>query len=208
MIKNISELGEIPTVIILYYAGSSGEMLGHLLTQTLDDVSKTNAVHWENGNRCKFLDFYDRALTSGWETISDQLVIDGVNRYLSTVTCKKKYQVGLAHPKKASIEFLQSHAAHCPVIEICNTTSISLEFRHMAALHKIRKPAPVYHRPGHEFSSTYHLKLEWSDLFLNDAAGSFNKISEFLKTAGDLVLFKTQIDRYLGRNADILNAIS
>jgi hypothetical protein len=210
MINSIKDIAQLPIVVVLYQAGSSGEFLSHALTQCIDNMTQTTHF-WENNSRCKYFDVFDRNLNSGFETIDHHSVIRGVNLYLEQNKASGTTHIAMAHPKASSIKFLQENAPLAPVIEITTHNILSKKFVALATTSKIKHkntalsndPLLVQGQSNGEFSR--HLLVEWQDIIITDPALTFYKISQFIGHPGNADNFCSYVADYRNRNADLIN---
>lgn len=210
MINSLDDLRNIPTIIVLYPAGSSGEFLAHIISETTG-VCSTSVTEWED-TRCKFQDFYGRSLNAGDQYIDPSKVVERVNNYCSTITSQGKFKVGLAHPVPyASIEFLKLYSKHCYVIEITCLSDKSLDFKFAAANAKITHRPIVRQRNSvitHDFVADHHLLIEWSDLFIDNTVESIKKIFSFVGSTASVDPAVSMIVDYIALNKEFISGQS
>lgn len=209
MITKLDDILNYSPVILLYPAGASGEAFAYTITQSFPDVSKS-PHHWENGSRCKMLDFFNRSLTTGLNEVTEELVVKGVNIFLDHVIDLKDRNIALSHHNHESLNFIQEFLPKVPVIEVTTYTDLSKKFRHIGIKNKITpvvnaKAVRAYTNCGIRFR--HHLQIEWSDLFLTNPMVVLKRLEEFLGMSGDQEIFISVINDYLVRNKSLIDQI-
>jgi hypothetical protein len=209
MINSIEDISQLSIVVVLYRAGLSGEFLSHALTQSIDNMTQTTHF-WENNNRCKYLDVFDRNLNSGFDTIDHHKLIQGVNLYLKQNKAGNTTHIATAHPHPSSIKFLQENLPLVPVIEVTARNILSKKFVAFATTSKIKhKPTALLYNPllvQDQSNCTFsrHLLVEWQDIIITDPAPTFDKISQFIGHSGNADNFCSYVADYRNRNADLI----
>lgn len=212
MIHNIEEITNLPIVVVLYTAGSSGEFLAHALTQSFDQITKTYQF-WETKNRCKYFDIFDRNLNSGFDSIDHNEIIQKVNLYLEKNQPTNTINVATAHPQPSSISFLWEFLRYSSIIEITVNQPRSKKFLGLAGNNKITDVSPgslkdIMKIPGQiEVTFPNHLKVEWEDIMLTNTDKAFDNISQFLNLQGNSSKFVEFVDDYKNRNADLITLL-
>lgn len=207
VLSSADEIALQKVAVLLYPSGASGEFLGYALTESFPAFTKTHQ-HWENVSRCKFFDFFNRCLTSGFNPVPPEEVVAGINLYQSKNTLAD-ISMGLCHIDKPSLSFLRQWCKSFPTIEIVTRKDISKSFRVLAEQSKIS----AEDRNGRESDSRHythsyyfcprHLEVEWSDILLTDTANTFKAIENFLGMAGSIDTFQSMVADYLKRNEKI-----
>lgn len=214
MIDSLEQIQKYPIVLLVYYAGSSGEFLAHALNQSLDQMCNTSS-QWENSSRVKFADAFGRSFNGSNTVPTTDVIIKRFNQQLENYDSGT--MIGLAHPSLEIMNFLKCHFADFPVIEITSTNMSSKIFRCLARQKKIEVAQPRYQSLRHEISCLpvssgidflKHLRIEWSDIFLDRTAEQFQKIEKFLNTTGNLDLFVNMVKEYCDRNQDLISQIN
>lgn len=204
-------LAQINGLLIVYPSGASGEFLSAALSESFSCIGKSS-WHWEDHNRCKFFDLFDRHLNSGFDVILKEKVSAGVEKYLSQCSDPLLLHIGLCHPHKASLKFVSENLPFVPVLEIVTLNQKSKNFRFVAANQKIKNKFVNLSTVKNYNSCTYqaknHLRIEWSDLFLDDVEGQFEKIEKFISHKGNVEKFKILIADYLDRNSSTTNLLN
>lgn len=210
MIKDLNQLSTLPALIILYPEGSSGEFLAHALTESLATITETHQ-HWENENRCKYFDLFDRTLTSSTRILFEDAVLAGINSYLEKNNPNGHLSIGLVHPAYNCIKFLEKYAKDTPTIEIVTHKPQSKQFRYTAAYNKIGGPgfdsSYYLNYDDSGYTANNHLKLEWSDIFLDSTELALENIKKFVRRTGSVDQFKNMVANYLHRNSEIVEQI-
>jgi hypothetical protein len=116
MFDSIDQIKNLPIILIMYPAGASGEFLATALTESFPNIAKTNAYQ-EGPNRFKYLDVFDRILTSGINFNKDD-IIAGINNFFYQNNTQDQIMLGLAHPNMFNKQFIHNHLSMLPVIEI------------------------------------------------------------------------------------------
>lgn len=211
MITKLDDILIYSPFILLYPAGASGEAFAYAITQSFPDVSKS-PQHWENESRCKILDFFDRSLTSGFNEVTTELVVRGVNIFLNNVVELNTHNIALSHHNKESLNFIQELLPTVPVIEVTTYTDISKKFRYIGMQNKIKLTRAVnadavrkYGDCGIKFR--HHLQIEWSDLLLTNPVFVLQRLEEFLGISGNQEIFSNMINDYLVRNKPFIDQI-
>lgn len=199
-------------LLILYPAGASGEFLASALSQSFDCINEST-WHWENFNRCKYFDLFDRALNSGFTNITKQDLDNGVERYINKATDQSLIHIGLCHPNPASLNIISSYLLSVPILEITTHSNKSKYFRYLAATQKIevKEMAPAgafYNYSDSKVKCSRHLKIEWSNLLLDDTTNQFKQIEYFIGNVGNLKKFQELVDEYITRNQLILDSLN
>lgn len=212
MITSIQQLSEIPTVFVLYYAGSSGEFLSLALSQCFAQMAK-GWHHWENTSRVKFQDIYGRSFNSGDTSFLDtDLLLYRASTYLESHQDPGLIHIGMAHPDHGVLSFIYQHFANHPVIEITTHQPSGLQFRASAVKSKIThlsRPEIAWHKLPHQHRVKFkkHLQIEWQDLVF-DAATVFDCIENFLNLQGDKEKFCSMVQQYKQCNKELLDALN
>jgi hypothetical protein len=211
MIHTIQEITELPMIVVLYRAGASGEFLSHAITQSFDSITKT-AQFWENNNRCKYFDLFDRNLNSGFDCVDHNELIRGVNLYLDQNKPTNTTHIAVSHPRDCNIAFLQEHLISTPIIEIATNNPVSKKFIANAAKTKINQHQidlkNLNRQPG-QIADKFpnHLVIEWEDFILNKTESVFYKISDFIQKSGSVDTFCDCVADYKKRNANLLQTL-
>lgn len=204
-------LEKVNALIIIYPSGASGEFLSAALSESFPCISNSN-WHWEDHCRCKFLDLFDRHLNSGFNIISTENVLNGVKKYLNQCRDPLLLHIGLCHPHNASLQFVSENLPFVPVLEIVTLNQKSKNFRFVAANQKIKNKfvnlSTVKNYNSCTYQASKHLKIEWSDLFLDDVDGQFEKIEKFISHKGNVEKFKILIADYLDRNSSTTSLLN
>lgn len=209
MIKTINDLNKLPILILLYTTGTSGEFIAHAITKSFPGITPTKQ-QWENVTRCKYFDLFDRTLTSDIDRpINADKVVDGVNLYLDENDPDRTMHLGLVHPKKFTLEFIQQYIPDVPIIEIVTEQMPSKVFRFLSQSKvSARAPDAPYFKHGTSgYQGARHLRLEWNDLLIENVDQSFNKIENFIQLNGSVNEFKFHVNDYLQRNADTIKRL-
>jgi hypothetical protein len=213
MIKNL------PSVIILYPAGASGEFIAYALTNCIGGTTQTE-THWEDGNRCKYFDLYDRCLNSGFDSITTDMVIESVDRFSQLLDRNifNTISFGLAHPRDSSLAFINQYLSNVPIIQIVVNNTKSKMFVTMAAHHKIHKTNILSvenckNRTRYINTNQYHgpnpiIKVEWEDMLLTNTEETFSTIEKFLNVSGNVTKFQELVETYIEKNNNILSIIN
>ena len=203
----ISELAKIPTVLVLYFAGSSGEFLAQTLADSFDSIAK-RASWQEDAGRIKFLDLYGRSLNGGNTYFDDQIVLDRANEYFESLEKSGSLHIGLLHPHLNSMPYFLKNFSHHPVIEITAKNHHSKTFATLAALEKIKHIQ--VHNTRRKFEHNYTipncLQIEWQDLIFAPH-NAFEKISDFLKITGNKQKFIDLTEQYKVTNKKLFDQV-
>jgi hypothetical protein len=209
MIKNINDLNKLPMCVLLYTTGTSGEFIAHALTESVTGITKTRQ-HWENVTRCKYFDLFDRTLTSDIDQpIDTNKVVSGVNLYLDENDPNDTVHLGLIHPKKFTLEFIQQYIPDVPIIEIVTEKMPSKLFRFLSQ-NKVGieiSNSPYFKHNNCGYHGPYHLRVEWDDLLIDNVDQSFKKIINFIQLDGSVNKFKLLVADYLERNSNTIDKI-
>lgn len=208
MLTSITQIPNQPVTILLYEAGSSGEFLSYALTSTIDQFSKIPMV-WENNNRCIVQDYFGRTLLFG--PINEDLLLSRINLYSQMTHGEgKNRHMCLSHFMPHQIDFLKTHGAMWPVLEITVQHAASKKFQQRARRSKIPKDYQATSQASQThinrtalqrgFTPANHLEIEWHELFLTDTAATYQKILEFLNCTGNVEQFVDQVNDYVNRN--------
>jgi len=213
-IKSIQEIATLPIIVVLYRAGTSGEFFSHAITQSFDSITKTDQF-WQNNNRCKYLDLFNRNLNSGFETIDHNEIIRGIGIYFDRNNPTDTTHIVMAHPDASSMIFLQEHLSFAHFIEITANNFKSKKFMAIAAKTKIAQTSDKINinfsrlPPGQvEKKFPKHLCIEWEDFVLNDTESVFYSVSEFIQKPGNIDTFCSCVADYKQRNLDLLNTLN
>jgi hypothetical protein len=208
----------LPSVIILYPAGASGEFMAYALTNCVKGTTPTQ-VHWEDGNRCKYFDLYDRCLNSGFDFITTDMVTESVDRFSQLLdrNINNTISFGLAHPRNSSLAFISQYLPNIPIIQIVINNMKSKMFITAAAQHKIHKNgiisvedckrATKYCNTNQYYGPNPIIRIEWEDMLLTNTRETFVAIEEFLNVTGDVTKFQELVDDYLEKNNNILSIL-
>lgn len=197
--------------VLLYPSGASGEFLGYAITESFPEFTRTHQ-HWENISRCKFFDYFDRCLTSGFDPVGFDQVASGIALYHSKNQLRD-ISMGLCHIDSPSLRFLRQWCNDLPTIEIVTRTSLSKDFRVLAEQSKIAAEDRVGKiSNSRDYTHSYytcdkHLQIEWSEILLTDTAKAFESIENFLGLAGSVDVFQSMVEDYLKRNEKIFAAL-
>lgn len=226
MISQVSDLKNYSIVILMYATGSSGEFVASALVNSIPGFAKTQE-EWISHNRKNFADALGKTLNGGWKHIDNQDVVKRFNWYLEFNRLDNELMhLALSHPDLPSLEFIQQHLNHAPMIEIQTEHTVSMQFKNLSQskvtyqdyvnggdnanfgmsyeqykLQETHSPRPI------EYLAPQHLKIEWESLMLSDTARTFDKICQFLNCSGSVEIFKSKVLEYLDRNQDILDQI-
>lgn len=219
----IDHVARQPIVILVYFAGSSGEFLAWALTESISGITKTSA-HWEDNGRCKYSDALGRSLNGGNDPVLADRVVERFKLYCENNTLDKKH-LALAHPDAASIDFISCHLGSLDMIEITMNSETSRQFRYIAAATKIT-PQDIENsgilRPWWSlekcfsndlvsnkinYSAPNHLKIEWEDIMLRDTTRSLDSIAQFVGGRADHTVYRSMLAEYLQRNQEIFKKI-
>jgi len=211
MLKSIEQISSQPVVVLLYESGASGEFLGHAITSTVNEFTKTNAV-WENNIRCKFDDYFGRTLTFG--PITEDLLLPRINLFLESAKLPGSCHLALSHFRPHQLDFLKTHGDTWPVIEITTLNPISKRFQTLSKNSKIeekyqqnisgKNPRLNFTAEDLGFRPKLHLPIEWSDIILTNTKSSYLKITEFLNCTGNADLFLHLVEDYKVRNQSLI----
>ena len=200
MFDSIDQIKNLPIVLIMYPAGASGEFLATALTESFPNIAKTNA-HQEGPNRFKYLDVFDRTLTSGIDFNKDD-IIAGINNFLYQNNPQGQIMLGLAHPTMFNKQFIFNYLSMLPVIEITTKNEKSKKFMVKALGAKITHKviSDIQKRIFYQYKESYIsnkdiLKIEWEELFLSDTTNQFTRIEEFLKLTGSVEEFRSLVSK-------------
>lgn len=201
------DFSQYPVLLLLYFTGSSGEFIAHALTQSIPAITKTQQF-WENQTRCKYFDFFDRALNSGNDRVDEETVHAGIQRYLELNKPNTTTHLGLVHPHPASLHFVSQYFKSSPLIEITLKSPVSQKFRHLAASSKVNS-GEVYRLKKYEsgFAHEPKLLLEWDEIILTKTKETFQQIQEFLNVDGSVETFELLIQDYCRRNQDLISQL-
>ena len=209
----VEELHLQPLIVIIYQTGNSGEFFAHALTESFDEITKTS-VHWENKSRCKYSDYFGRSLTYNNGQVDHDYLISRTEEFLSTAKSLRKYHIGLAHPMNSSVQFIKNYLYGLPIIEITRVEEISQKFAYQAKYAKVSPDLVIgssqewrYEMQRHTMSPPNYLKVEWSDLILDNTEQIFQKIQNFLNITGNQQKFKELVEDYKHRNHDLLERV-
>ena len=208
MLHNLKDLDQYRLIFILYPSGTSGEFLGHALSQCVEGIFSPPTA-WEAGSRMKFTDCLGRrlAVERSWPAESD--VVSQFNYFLEHYgATKQQHLLSMAHPNDTSIAWIQQHCHTAPVIEITTGLYASQRFRDLAATEKIgpkERDCYRYQRSGAVFAK--HLEIEWMQWILTDTLGSFEQICGFLELPGDGQGFQGMVADYRRRNSHLIDII-
>jgi len=205
-LREIADLAKIPTVFVFYSSGSSGEFLAQTLADSFDSIAK-NRAWWEDAGRVKFCDLYGRSFNSGEEYFDDDIVLRRANSYFETLEKTGSLHVGLLHPNHNAMSYFLKNFSHHPVIEITAKTQQSRLFATLASIEKIKhiqvhKPRRFYH----DYIIPNCLQIEWQDLMFTPQ-DTFQKISDFLKIAGDKQKFVDLTEQYKVINKKLFDRV-
>lgn len=209
MIIGLNDLAAYVPTIIVYPAGSSGEIFAYAITQSFPSMTKTQQ-EWENHTRCKILEFFDRSLTAGGKYANPSTLKHGVNSFLKKSSNLKGHSVGLAHPAPEVIDIITQYFNNSPIIEITTVSEKSKKFRYLSAVSKIKNVAHppaqyffTYDNCGHKFKT--HMQIDWQEAFLDHTEDVYSRIQSFLDMPGDVDIFRDIIDDYTHRNQSTIH---
>lgn len=214
----IEIIKNLPSAIVLYPAGASGEFIAYALTNCIKGTTLTK-THWEDGSRCKYFDLYDRSLNSGFDTITTDMVIENVNRFSQLLkrNINDTISFGLAHPRDASLTFISQYLPTVPIIQIVINNMKSKMFITAAAQYKIHKKGILSieackRETKYCNTKQYHgpnpiIKIEWEDMLLTNTKETFAAIEKFLNVNGDVAKFQELVYSYIEKNNNILRII-
>jgi hypothetical protein len=209
MISSVDQLVQLPIVVVFYRSGSSGEFLSYAIGKTFDGMTQTSQF-WENNNRCKYFDIFDRNLNSGFAVIDPADIVRNVNRYLEKNNSTETTHIATAHAHPATVEFLKRHLSKAPVVEIVMNNPLSKKFTALATYNKIthkilepnKFPLMISGHSGESFER--HLQIEWEDLIMTSTESVFQEISNFIGHTGDVAAFCSCVEDYRNRNLDLI----
>jgi hypothetical protein len=209
MITSVDALNKLPAILLMYTTGTSGEFIAHALTESFPDITKTSQ-HWENVTRCKYFDLFDRTLTSDIDRpINITKVINAVNFYLDENYPNNTIHIGLVHPKKFTLEFIQQHIPNVPIIEITTEQMQSKLFRFLSQSKVGRDipDAPYFKHNNCGYQGSQHIRIDWHDLLIGNTELMFNQIENFIQCKGSMEKFKVLVNDYLERNVDTIKQL-
>lgn len=209
MITRLDQIEELPIIVVFYRSGSSGEFLSYAIGKTFDGMTQTRQF-WENNNRCKYFDVFDRNLNSGFSTIDPLEVVTGVNRYLEKNNPVDSTHVATAHDNPATCEFLHRYLPDVPVIEMVVNNPLSKKFMVLAAqskithqkIHVVERPLSLKADSGQKFKN--HLQIEWEDFVITRPELVFQEIAEFIGHTGNVEAFCSCVEDYRNRNLELI----
>lgn len=213
MISSLQQLATIPTILVLYHAGSSGEFLSLALSQVFAQVAK--GKHEWHDSRIKYEDMFGRSFNSGDNSFLDtDLLLYRTNTYLESHPDPKLIHLGMVHPNPETLHFIQGHFANHPVIEISMRDPRSKQFALLAVrskiTHKVYKPISQIQLHGwplyHNVKFKQHLEIEWQDLFFKSTL-TFDSIQRFLNITGNAESFNILVEKYKHLNKHLLYMI-
>jgi hypothetical protein len=204
-------LEQVNALLVIYPAGASGEFLSAAMSESFPCISKST-WNWEDHNRCKFFDLFDRHLNSGFSTITEKCMLSGIEKYMSQCDNPFLLHIGMCHPNPYSLKFVSENLPFIPVLEIVTFNKKSKKFRFEAANQKIKNKSICFSTVEKYNSCNYqtnnHLKIEWSDLFLDDVENQFKKIEKFIGHNGNVKKFKILVNDYLTRNVSTISLLN
>jgi hypothetical protein len=200
MITSLQQLVDQPVVVVLYRSGSSGEFVSWALSQTIQQFCKAS-MNWATSNRCIFEDFFQRSLHCG--PVTDEVIIPRVNHYLEKFGSGGSWYMGMSHQRPEHLDFLSQWATQWPIIEITTGQQVSKKFQNLARHQKLNSQQKDP-RSMCQITFPRHLRVEWTDLLLDDVENAYRKIVDFLGAQGDFEQFRLLLDDYLNKNQSLI----
>lgn len=216
-VTSFDQINNTNTIIVLYPSGASGEFLAGTIAKSFDLVHSSSLNDYVTHNRYTYFDLFDRELSSSADPLNENQILDGINNYFSTNNDVNKAHIGLSHPTKHCVEFIEKHLNNARIVEITTVHTLSKKFRVVAAENKIPKHEHFTAHERYNFQMgamkydqslcevVHKLTIEWVELFAGNPENIIQPLEKFLMSQCDREMFVSLVQEYIQKNKPILD---